>query len=286
MHKSRYFLLTVDLEDWFQVENLRIFFPLHAWEKMDLRCNKNVDVLLSLFKEKGIKATFFIQAWIAEKMPSLIKRIYLEGHEIASHGYYHTILSKLNKNQLKDEFIKSKRILEDIIGKKVIGYRAPNFSISESAIKILHNSGYKYDSSYNSFRLNKRYGKLILSKKNCPNKIFNDFYEIPISNLCINGLVLPWGGGAYFRIIPISIFILGVRYILRKEGFYLFYIHPWEIDPNQPIVKNLSFHLKFRHYYNLKKTYKKLSILLDSLKNISFTTCSEYIKNANFDRTR
>ncbi len=271
-------IITVDLEEWFQVENLRKLFPYHKWNKEKIRCKKNVMDLLELFEKKKIRATFFVLSWIAERLPNLIREIRKRGHEIASHGYYHTMLTELSYERLKDELIKSKLILEEILQEKIFGYRAPNFSINEKILKLIHKAGYLYDSSYNSFRLNRRYGRLKLpsSNKNIY-RLFDKFYEIPISNLSICGLILPWGGGACFRMIPFKLFIAGVRYILKKNKVYVFYIHPWEIDPYQPIPKGISFQHKIRHTFNLKNTYKKLSLFLEHLKDCSFLTCIEYI---------
>ena len=276
-------IFTVDLEDWFQVENLRTFFPYHAWEDIDLgRCKKNTYTLLDLFDQKDIRCTFFVLSWIAEKMPDLVREVKARGHEIASHGYYHTILYQLDHKKLKDEFVKSKSILEDIIGDKVIGYRAPNFSINDNLLHQIYESGYIYDSSYNSFSLNRRYGRPLVLKdvKGDVYRVFDNFYEFPVSNLHINNITLPWAGGAYFRLIPLFIFTAGVRYILRHKRLFVFYIHPWEIDFTQPRL-NIGFQYRIRHYCNLRNTLKKLSLFLDSFRDYTFVTCKDYLKNGS-----
>ncbi len=273
-------IVTVDLEEWFQVENLRPWFPYNIWDQEKLKCHDNVYRLLNLFDEKGIHATFFVLAWIAEKEPSLIREIKYMGHEIASHGYYHTQLTRLDNVRLNEEFVKSKQILEDIVGSEVKGYRAPNFSINNKTLHLIYKSGYMYDSSYNSFHLNNRYGRpsILKKKTNYIYRVFNGFYEIPVSNLYIKNFVLPWAGGAYFRLIPSFLFCLGVKYILKKNGVYVFYIHPWEIDPYQRVPDDMRFQYRIRHYFNLKNTFIKLSNFFDSLKGICESiTCSSYL---------
>jgi len=200
---------------------------------------------------------------------------------------------------LKADLTKSKKLLEDIIGGPIYGYRAPNFSINEDILKIIKGCGYLYDSSYNSFSLNDRYGKVDLTKyqnNGFAIKLSKNFYELPISNLEINypfsfqlsamssgqndkkRFVLPWGGGGYFRLIPFHAFKYGVRSILNKGKDYLFYMHPWEIDPEQPRVQEASKRYKFRHYINLDKTHSKLIRLIESFKHCRFVTCKQYLE--------
>jgi polysaccharide deacetylase family protein (PEP-CTERM system associated) len=192
----------------------------------------------------------------------------------------------------------SKNLLEDIIGAQVYGYRAPSFAINNDILKIIEECGYLYDSSYNSFALHSRYGHLDLSrngqrgialqipktrnpdfigKHETRNRKHETFYELPISNINVFKSVLPWGGGAYFRLIPFPIFRLGVQSILKKENAYLFYFHPWEIDPEQPRMNEVSIFYKFRHYINLKKTHSKLSKLITEFCHCRFTNCKQYL---------
>jgi hypothetical protein len=195
---------------------------------------------------------------------------------------------------LKRELTDSKKLLADITGSSVHGFRAPNFSISEDTLKIAEGCGYLYDSSYNSFGLNSRYGRISLNghrKKGIAHQFSENFFELPISNLNIgyklsaaslkrnhrNRFVLPWGGGAYFRLIPYSFFKHGVQSILKRDEAYAFYIHPWELDAEQPRVKAVSYRYKFRHYTNLGKTNSKLTSLLNSFQSCRFITCSQYL---------
>ncbi len=271
-------LITVDVEDWFQVENFKSWIPFSSWQSRELRVEKNTHKLLDLLDFR--RATFFILGWIAERCPGLVREIHARGHEVASHGYNHRMCNQEPPDILEKDLTESKKRLEDIIGSAVKGYRAPSFSISENVLKIIEESGYQYDSSFNSFAMHGRYGKvdLPLSKKEgIAVKISERFYEIPVSNLNIGKHVFPLGGGGYFRLIPFPLFKQGIHKILKQDGTYVFYMHPWEIDPDQPIVKEASVSYKFRHYTNLKKTESKLSALFETFGYARFMTCRQYL---------
>jgi peptidoglycan-N-acetylglucosamine deacetylase len=239
-----------------------------------------------------------VLGWIAKKLPHLVREIQNRGHEVASHGNNHLLSNQISNNNLKAELRDSKKLLEDIIGTSISGFRAPSFSISNSVIEHISDAGYFYDSSYNSFNAHERYGQLSLSvspNSGIAHKILENFYELPISNLEFGNtisyrlsamssgrnekkrFVLPWGGGAYFRMLPFSIFKMGVNSILKKDNAYLFYAHPWEIDYEQPRVEEASYQLKFRHYKNIKKTFLKLSRLVNEFEHCKFITCSQYL---------
>jgi len=311
--KNRSILLTIDVEDWFQVENFRQCIAFSSWPNRELRVEKNVHLLLDLFDSLQVnptnsinptnssnpinpsnpKATFFILGWIANRLPHLVREINARGHEVASHGYCHDLCDRQSPATLKKDLTDSKRLLEDIIGAPVYGYRAPSFSINHDILKIIEDSAYVYDSSYNSFAMHGRYGRLNLSqneRKGIATQIADtgssipDFgsqvlYELPISNLRLGNRILPWGGGAYFRLIPSPIFIPGVKAILRKQNAYLLYLHPWEFDPEQPKVENSPRFFKFRHYTNLDKTASKLSLFIEAFKECRFVTCNQYLEN-------
>jgi len=349
MLSDQYFLITIDVEDWFHVENFKQWIPFSSWDSFELRVEKSTHLLLDLFDSfdstrnpkpetrKPIKATFFILGWIAERLPNLVSEIHARGHEVASHGYNHNLCTGCSLDDLKKDLVNSKKLLEDIIGDRVYGYRAPNFSITDDILKIIKDSGYLYDSSFNSFNFHDRYGKISLDNmqkqeiainiSKIQNPASSSFYELPISNLCLikniksllrniqfcsssrktmyltahiqgvfrglnsendteigqkriftERLILPWGGGAYFRIIPFPIFKMGVDLILKKDLAYLFYLHPWEADPKQPRVEEASAFFKFRHCINLNKTYSKLSKLIESFEHCNFITCSKYLE--------
>jgi peptidoglycan-N-acetylglucosamine deacetylase len=353
-----HFLLTIDVEDWFQVENLRPWFPHETWSGCELRVERNVNRLLDLFDELSSKfsasnsvnptnpinsinptnpinpinstnpvnclnATFFTLGWIAERLPHLVREIASRGHEVASHGYSHRMCSPLPDGELREDLVKSKRILEDILGEEVAGFRAPNFSVDDRVLKLVAEAGYSYDSSYNNFDLHGRYGKITLNgqpKAGIAYQLDDGFFELPISNLPLSCLpilgtlfnlthfkafisvfkstppsstlgtlahsshfrhsnrVLPWGGGAYFRLVPQFIFMSGVRRILNRSGAYSFYMHPWEIDPGQPKVEQAPFISRFKHYTNLEKAEKNFRGLLGNFSDCLFSSCRDYIQ--------
>jgi polysaccharide deacetylase family protein (PEP-CTERM system associated) len=252
------------------------------------------------------KATFFVLGWIAERLPHLVKEIHSRGHEVASHGYHHTLCTDFASAQLRRDLSHSKKCLEDTLGAPVYGYRAPSFSINDDILKIIEQCGYQYDSSFNSFGIHSRYGKAHLSKTaengvaipvNQKSAIENrQFFELPISNIPLfpfptlgnSGILahfrhfcLPWGGGAYFRLMPFPLFLRGVQAILKKQNAYLFYMHPWELDPTQPRVNEASLFFKFRHYTNLSKTASKLSSFIEAFKHCTFITCYHYLQEAH-----
>jgi len=229
------------------------------------------------------QATFFILGWIAERLPHLVREIYERGHEIASHGYDHQLCHQYSSNELRNDLIKSKNLLEELIGTPVSGYRAPSFSINTNTLDLLEECGYHYDSSFNSFGGNSRHGKLNLNPNgdnSIAYPITSGFFELPISNLAFGGQIFPLGGGGYFRLIPFVLFAKGVKAILKKQKAYLFYLHPWEIDPEQPRVNQASRQFRFRHYHNLEKTETRLSQLIMTFKDCRFVTCSEYLNEA------
>jgi polysaccharide deacetylase family protein (PEP-CTERM system associated) len=280
-------LLTFDIEDWFQVENLRPWFPPTVWDNQQLRVEKNTCKLLDLLDSITLpynlakpKGTFFILGWIAQRLSGLVREIQIRGHEVASHGYNHLMCTHLDPKDLKEDLIKSKGTIEGITGVEVRGYRAPNFSISDTALKLIQDSGYKYDSSYNNYSKHKRYGTITLNRydKTRPIiKITKDFNELPISNLTIGNQNLPWGGGGYFRFLPLTIFKSGVKRILQKNEIYTFYLHPWEIDPDQPRLKAAKGIAIWKHYLNIDKTLHRLQNFIFSFNHCRFPTCSQYL---------
>ncbi|BHH86300.1 XrtA system polysaccharide deacetylase [Desulforhopalus sp. 52FAK] len=277
-------LLTFDVEDWFQVENFKEYIPFSSWPSLEQRVNSNTFTLLDLLDDAPTKveATFFILGWVAERHPDLVSEITKRGHEVASHGYNHKLCYQQTADELYSDLDRSKKLLEDITGQEVLGYRAPSFSITDEALTIVQKVGYTYDSSYNSYDKHGRYGTLTLphaEKQNQPiHKVSPSFYEIPVSNLTLKGKIIPWGGGGYFRLLPSYLHRAGVSHILKENGCYTFYMHPWEIDPGQPRVKSAKAAFRFRHYINLSNTKKKLTHFIASQSKISFLSCSEFIK--------
>ncbi|WP_413907855.1 XrtA system polysaccharide deacetylase [Desulfobacula sp.] len=279
-------LLTFDVEDWFQVENFKDYIPFSSWNEHELRVEKNIHLILDLLDSFFFKpkATFFILGWIATKIPGMVKEIYKRGHEVASHGNLHHLCTNQSITETKQDLKDGKALLEDVIGQKIYGYRAPSFAINNDILKMIQDTGHTYDSSYNSFAMHKRYGTIDLSaytKKGAAFKISDDFFELPISNLTINQKTFPLGGGGYFRLIPFPLFKLGMNWVLNKDKAFLFYSHPWEFDPDQPRVEQASTSFKFRHYINLNQTRKKFESLIKNFNNLKFTSCIDYLNQTD-----
>ncbi|NPA94283.1 MAG: DUF3473 domain-containing protein [Thermodesulfobacteria bacterium] len=269
------------MEDWFQVENLRKQFPRSSWNTNLIRVEHPTRALLTLFDKHNIKATFFVLGWLAERVPELVNLVHSHGHEIASHGYGHELCHNLSKDELLKDLERGKEVLEGIIRGTVKGYRAPSFSINENLVSLLSQTGFVYDSSYNDFSGNKRYGALkgdwVEIRPGVLQNRSEKLFEIPIRNINLLGRSIPWGGGGYFRLIPKGFFSLGVRYILKKNGVFVFYCHPWEFDPDQPRVDGLRIDYRFRHYINLRNNLLKLDSFLDRFSEYNFVTCSELL---------
>ena len=258
-------ILSIDVEDWFQVENLKEAIDKQSWDLNISRIDRNINLILNLLEEKNTKATFFVLGWIAERYPEIIKKIYLNGHEIACHGYNHELVYKLTQKNFQQDVYRAKSILENIIGDKVTGYRAPSFSITDWAFDTLIQLGFQYDSSLFLTFAPHRYGKL--SNIKIPRKsvfeLRDGFYEVMLSYYDIGGIRVPWSGGFYFRFIPYKVFKFGINRILKKKDIYLFYIHPWEFDPEQPRIRNIKMNYRLRHYINLKRTEYKFKMLIN-----------------------
>ena len=275
-------ILTVDVEEWFQVENLKSAISCDNWETLKSSVALNIDHILELFLKHNVKATFFILGWVAERNPLMIKRIFDNGHEIASHGYGHKISGSLQNGLLREDIQKSKHILEDLTGIPITGYRAPNFSVNDEVIDIIKDLGFTYDSSYNPFQMHSRYGhfdRYTIRDSNIFN-LGNGLFEIPIASYKFGRFHIPIGGGAYFRIFPYVLFKYLALAKGRRDGLYNFYTHPWEFEPDQPRINDISFNHRLRHYTGLKKTANRLEKLIAVFKqkDFKFITMQEYVK--------
>jgi polysaccharide deacetylase family protein (PEP-CTERM system associated) len=205
-----------------------------------------------------------VLGWVAEKCPGLVRRIAAAGHEIASHGYGHELLYTLSPAAFREDVKRGVGLLETAAGQKVRGYRAPSFSITDWALDVLKELGLEYDSSAFPTAAHDRYGRL--SNVDASESIVEvrpGLYEIFVSTLRIGRLGVPWAGGGYFRLLPYRLFARGISRILSSGGSYVFYIHPWEIDPGQPRVRGLKPAHQFRHYNNLARCEPKFARLLD-----------------------
>lgn len=269
---------SVDVEDWFHVENLKRVIARDSWSRLELRVERNVARILDLMAEHGAHGTWFVLGWVAERLPQLVRTIAAAGHEIGSHGFGHERVDQLSTEQFRSDVQRSKRLLEDILGVEVIGYRAPCFSITDWSIDVLREVGYQYDSSAFPIVAHDRYGKLSgVRAGNSPiSEIRPGFHEVCVSSLPVCGYGLPWGGGGYFRLLPYWLFRAGVRHLVASGRPYVFYIHPWELDPQQPRLPGLRLHQAFRHYLNLDRVDARISTLLGEFR---WTTISNLIEH-------
>jgi polysaccharide deacetylase family protein (PEP-CTERM system associated) len=271
-------VLSIDVEDWFHVENLKGVIARETWKEQRLRVEANTDRMLQLMADApgNVRATCFVLGWIADKCPDLVRRIAAAGHEIASHGYGHDLLSSLTPDAFRADVERSKGMLEDITGKLVRGYRAPSFSITAWAIPILRDMGFVYDSSLFPSLGHDRYGKLPgVSRSEPVVELADGFYEIGISCVTVASRGVPWGGGGYFRLLPYRVFRGGARHVLRSGRPYVFYIHPWEIDPGQPRVEGLPRLYHFRHYVGLRHCEARFAALVS---DFEWTTMAEFLR--------
>lgn len=269
--------LTIDVEDYFQVAALAEAVDRKDWHDMEYRVEANTDRLLSVLGNHNTKATFFTLGWVAEKSPALVRRIHDAGHEVASHGYSHQLIYKQTPEVFREETRRSKAILEDIIGEPVTGYRAASYSItaqSRWALDILCEEGFTWDSSIFPVH-HDRYG--MPGTPRWPHRLKTDngseIAEFPLSTLKLPGYTLPIAGGGYFRLFPYWFSQWGLGSINRMGKPFVFYLHPWEIDPGQPRL-DVKWFSRFRHYNNLEVCEQRL---VNLLKRFRFTTMSDVL---------
>lgn len=263
-------IFTVDFEDWFAPRNLPGFNKLN-WDNCKLFIEKPADTILNILDEFNVKGIFFILGYIAERSPKLISKIAERGHEIASHGYSHKMIYEMSPQEFSEDIEKSLQILHKLGFDKIKGYRAPSFSITSQsywALDILRNFGFEYSSSIYPTNLRKEYG--IAGAEREIFKHENGLYEMPMNSAKFGKYLLPCSGGAYFRFYNYNFFRNLALRSLKETGHYVFYIHPWELAPEHPVVKtNLSG--KLRHYYNISKVEHKLRELLSAMKFDNYT---------------
>ena len=265
--------LTVDVEDYFHVSAFSECIDRKNWDSYPLRVEKNTRRLLDLFDLHSVKATFFVLGWVAERTPGLVREIAARGHEVACHGYSHQLVYNQSPGIFREETIRSKTLLEDIIQAPVTGYRAASYSITERslwALDIIADAGFEYDSSIFPVR-HDRYGipdaSVYPHRMKTPNGSW--LVEFPLSTARIFGFRLPVAGGGYFRLYPYRLTKAGLGRINGRENKpFIFYLHPWEIDQEQPRIK-ASLLSRFRHYNNLGRCESRLRKLMT---DFSFTT--------------
>ncbi|MDD5330399.1 MAG: DUF3473 domain-containing protein [Sulfuricella sp.] len=257
--------MTIDVEDYFQVSAFAPHIPRDSWEFQPCRVERNVDAILAMLAEHRTHATFFTLGWIAERYPSVVRRIVAAGHELASHGYAHRRASEQNRAEFADDVRRAKDILEQIGGVRVNGYRAPSFSIGRRnlwALESLREAGYRYSSSIYPIR-HDHYGMPDAPRFPHHPAGRGGVLEIPITTVKLFDRNLPAGGGGYFRLLPYSFSRWCLERVNRDDGQpCMFYFHPWEIDPDQPRQHGIGLKTRFRHYLNLARMETRLRSLL------------------------
>lgn len=257
--------LTVDVEDYFQVSAFSENINYSDWDNYPLRVEDNTRALLELFDQHKVTATFFVLGWVAERIPGLVREIAACGHEVACHGFSHQLVYNQSPQVFREETLRSKQLLEDIIQQPVYGYRAASYSITERsrwALDIIAEAGFIYDSSIFPVR-HDRYG--MPGTPEAPyileSPAGRSITEFPLATARVFGYRLPVAGGGYFRLYPYLVTRLGLSQINAQQRPFIFYLHPWEIDPGQPRIAARWFS-RFRHYNNLDKCRSRLHKLL------------------------
>jgi polysaccharide deacetylase family protein (PEP-CTERM system associated) len=255
-------IMSIDLEDWFQVHNLSGAIPYEEWDRCELRVVANTARILTLLQKHRVKATFFALGWVAERLPGLVRDIAGEGHEIASHTYAHKLLTHQTPEEFEKDLEKSLAILREVSGQPVNGFRAPSFSVTRMtlwAYEIMRRQGIAYDSSVFPIGFHPDYG--ISDAPLTFYRTTGSIVELPLSCARVLGRSIPCSGGGYFRLFPYEVNRSLMRRCNAEGRPVVFYIHPWEFDPDQPRVR-LSKLKAFRHYTNLHKTEERFDRLL------------------------
>lgn len=256
--------MSVDVEDWFQVQAFAGCIQRADWEGLPRRVEANMDRILSRFGQAGVHATFFTLGWIAERHPGIVRRIVADGHELASHGYGHARVDSQDPAAFGADIRHAKQVLEDIGGVPVVGYRAPTFSIGSRnpwAFDVLAEQGYRYSSSVYPVRHD------LYGAPDSPRFPYQPgpagLWELPMTTLPVAGRNIPISGGGYFRLMPYALYRQALRRYERRSGQpAVFYFHPWEIDPGQPRVAAAGRLSRFRHTVNLGAMEGRLARLL------------------------
>ncbi|MFM5932369.1 MAG: XrtA system polysaccharide deacetylase [Novosphingobium sp.] len=257
--------LSVDVEEWFQVGAFERTIARADWDGHASRVERNCDLILDLFDQAGKKATFFTLGWVAERHPQMMRRIADQGHEIASHGWDHARVFTLGAEAFANDLKRARAAIEQASGQAVTGYRAPSFSIDQRtpwAFEVLADQGYTYSSSVAPIA-HDHYGW-----RSAPRFAFHpikgaDLLEVPVTTAEFAGRRLAAGGGGFFRVLPYAFSRWAIRQVNERDRRpAVFYFHPWEVDPDQPRMKNAPLKSQFRHYTNLDVMAAKLRQLL------------------------
>jgi polysaccharide deacetylase family protein (PEP-CTERM system associated) len=257
--------LTIDVEDYYMVSAFADEIRFSDWHKYESRVERNTHRVLGLLDIYKVKGTFFVLGWIAERFPHLVKLIHAQGHEIASHGYNHRLVYNLSPEEFREDLRRSRDILAGITGEPILGYRAPSYSIVQRsiwALDVLIEEGFVYDSSVFPV-YHDRYG--MPGARRHPhviNRPGGSIIEFPPATLKVGKSVFPVAGGGYLRLLPMALTRHAIRRLNEGENqIAVIYLHPWEIDPDQPRIQG-SLLSRFRHYVNIDSTYIKIEALL------------------------
>lgn len=276
--------LSVDVEDYFQVSAFDDVVARSDWGGMESRVVANTSRLLDLFAGAGVRGTFFFLGWVADRFPELVRQVAAAGHEIASHGFNHELVYTLTPQAFREDVRSTKRLLEDLGGRRVRGYRAPSFSITKQslwALDVLIEEGYDYDTSIFPVH-HDRYGIADAPRHaHVISRPSGSIVEMPGSTIRVGAVNLPVAGGGYFRILPYAWTRFGIRRVNVTECQpVVFYLHPWEIDPDQPRF-NGPANARFRHYTGLRFTEPRLRRLLTRFR---FDTIASVLERAGIAR--
>jgi polysaccharide deacetylase family protein (PEP-CTERM system associated) len=259
--------LTIDVEDYFQVSAFAPYIGRHEWDSRECRVERNVGRILEMLAQNQTRATFFTLGWVAERYPQLVRNIVAGGHELASHGYGHQRASELSEAEFSDDVTRAKKILEDLSGTEVRGYRAPSFSIGVGnlwAFDSLARAGYRYSSSIYPIK-HDHYG--MPDSPRFAYRVSSGLLEIPVTTLRMMNRNLPSSGGGYFRLLPYALSRWMLRRVNRQDReSAIFYFHPWEIDVDQPRVAGIDSKTRFRHYVNIGRMETRLQSLLSDFR--------------------
>lgn len=257
-------VMSVDVEDYFQVGAFEHTIPRDEWERWPCRVEANVERILALFERHGIKATFFTLGWIAERYPQVVRGIVAAGHELASHGYGHQRVSALTASEFRADVTRAKALLEDITGQSINGYRAPSFSIGGDnlwALDVLAETGHHYSSSIYPIQ-HDHYGMPDAPRFPYRLEQCAGLLEMPPTTVKWRGRNLPAAGGGFFRLLPYAASNWLINRVNQDDKrSAMFYFHPWEIDPEQPRIPGAPLKSRFRHYVNLGRMEAKLDRL-------------------------
>ncbi len=255
--------LTIDVEDYFQVSAFAPYIRRDEWDRHECRVERNVGRILELLAGHGVQATFFTLGWIAERYPRLVRDIVAQGHELASHGHGHQRASELDAAAFRDDVSRAKAVLEDLSGRRVLGYRAPSFSIGTAnlwAFDVLGETGHQYSSSVYPIH-HDHYG--MPDSPRFAYRLANGLLEVPVTTLRLFNRNLPSSGGGYFRLLPYAVSRWMIGRVNRDDAeSAVFYFHPWEIDVDQPRVAGIDAKSLFRHYVNIGRMEQRLQRLL------------------------